>query len=405
MVILLVSTCLLILVVQCILCLISKKYLVALYAVCYSVPFLGLVSSLWGDTVTLWPVPIGAYSFYLDDPFVFKLSLVWFLGVTGGLTAYLLALLVPAGNSSPRRNAFFSPMDFKLAGLLFLALSFFFVSLRLINVDAMLEMFAGVEALVVFSIIAVTAMAFAYPSRYMLTLSTLLVLAYSVANAMTGDRDFVVLVVAYVLGLMYRYSHLIKLKTLLCVAAFMVVVLSSGVIVSMVRMDVDLTTDNIEEFFLYNSWNAIILPLVEQLTSFWDGEHLRYGQTYLDMFLSLAPSPVYTAFDVVKPITLDNPAYWYFITGMGGIHAAGVAFENFGLFGVFLNGFITVCFFRFVDSRWRDNDFLQLFLYMLCAASIMHSVWYGEISLLNAMVFYVLSLGLFFAMKLVRVLK
>lgn len=296
-------------------------------------------------------------------------------------------------------------MDFKLAGLLFLALSFFFVSLRLINVDAMLEMFAGVEALVVFSIIAVTAMAFAYSSRYMLTLSTLLVLAYSVANAMTGDRDFVVLVVAYVLGLMYRYSHLIKFKTLLCVAAFMGVVLSSGVIVSMVRMDIDLTTDNIEEFFLYNSWNAIILPLVEQLTSFWDGEHLRYGQTYLDMFLSLAPSPIYTAFDVVKPITLDNPAYWYFITGMGGIHAAGVAFENFGLFGVFLNGFITVCFFRFVDSRWRDNDFLQLFLYMLCAASIMHSVWYGEISLLNAMVFYVLSLGLFFAMKLVRVLK
>ena len=403
MVILLVSTCMLILIVQIILCLISKKYLVALYAVCYSVPFLGLVSSLWSETVTLWP--IGDYSFYLDEQFVFRLSLVWFLGVAGGLTAYLLGLLVPAENSSSRRNAFFSPIDFKLAGLVFLSVSVFFVLFRLINVEAMLEMFAGVEAVVVFSIIAFTALAFAYPSWYMLALSTLLVMAYSVANAMTGDRDFVVLVVAYVLGLMFRYSHLIKFKTLLCVAAFMLVVLSSGVIVSMVRMDVDLTTDNIEQFFLFNSWNAIILPLVQQLTGFWDGEHLRYGQTYLDMFLSLAPSPIYTAFGVVKPITVDNPAYWYFITGMGGIHAAGVAFENFGLFGVFLNGFITVCFFRFVDSRWRDNDFLQLFLYMLCAASIMHSVWYGEISLLNAMVFYVLSLGLFFAMKLVRVLK
>lgn len=405
MVILLVSTCLLILVVQCILCLISKKYLIALYAVCYSVPFLGLVSSLWGDTVTLWPVPIGAYSFYLDDPFVFKLSLVWFLGVAGGLSAYLLALLVPVGSSSPRRNAFFSPTDFKLAGLLFVALSGSFVILRLVNVDAMLEMFAGVEAMVVFSIIAVAAMGFAYPSKYMLTLSTLLVLAYSVANAMTGDRDFVVLVVAYVLGLMYRYSHLIRFKTLLCVAAFMVLLLSSGVIVSMVRMDIDLTTENIEQFFLFNSWNAIILPLVQQLTNFWDGEHLRYGQTYLDMFLSLAPSPIYTALGVVKPITLDNPAYWYFITGMGGIHAAGVAFENFGLFGVFFNGFISVCFLRFVDSHWREYDFLQIFLYMLCAASVMHWVWYGEITLLNALVFYVLSLGLFFSMKLVRVFK
>ncbi|MCP1417748.1 hypothetical protein J3D47_001991 [Pseudomonas laurylsulfativorans] len=402
MVILLVSTCLLILVAQIILCLISKKYLVALYAVCYSVPFLGLVSSLWSDTVTLWP--IGDYSFYLDEQFVFRLSLVWFLGVAGGLTAYLLGLLVPADNSSSRR-AFFSPIDFKLAGLVFLSVSVFFVLFRLINVEAMLVMFAGVEAVVVFSIIAVTALAFAYPSWYMLTFSALLVLAYSVANAMTGDRDFVVLVVAYVLGLMFRYSHLIKFKTLLCVAAFMLVVLSSGVIVSMVRMDVDLTTDNIEQFFLFNSWNAIILPLVQQLTGFWDGEHLRYGQTYLDMFLSLAPSPIYTAFGVVKPITVDNPAYWYFITGMGGIHAAGVAFENFGLFGVFFNGFISVCFLRFVDSGWRDQDFLQLFLYMLCAASVMHWVWYGEISLLNAMVFYVLSFGLFFAMKLVRVLK
>jgi hypothetical protein len=403
MVILLVSTCLLILVVQIILCLISKKYLVALYAVCYSVPFLGLVSSLWSETVTLWP--LGDYSFYLDDLFVFRLSLVWFLGVAGGLTAYLLGLLVPAGNASSRCNAFLSPMDFKLAGLVFLSVSVFFVLFRLINVEAMLEMFAGVEAVVVFSIIAVTALAFAYPSWYMLTLSTLLVLAYSAANAMTGDRDFVVLIVAYVLGLMFRYSDLIKFKTLLCVAAFMLVVLSSGVIVSMVRMDVDLTSDNIEQFFLFNSWNAIILPLVQQLTGFWDGEHLRYGQTYLDMFLSLAPSPIYTAFGVVKPITVDNPAYWYFITGMGGIHAAGVAFENFGLFGVFFNGFISVCFLRFVDSRWRDGDFLQLFLYMLCAASVMHWVWYGEISLLNALVFYVLSFGLFFAMKLVRVLK
>jgi hypothetical protein len=403
MVILLVSTCLLILLVQIILCLISKKYLVALYAVCYSVPFLGLVSSLWSDTVTLWP--IGDYSFYLDEQFVFRLSLVWFLGVAGGLTAYLLGLLVPAENSSSSRNAFFSPLDFKLAGLVFLSVSVFFVLFRLINVEAMLVMFAGVEAVVVFSIIAVTALAFAYPSWYMLTFSALLVLAYSVANAMTGDRDFVVLVVAYVLGLMFRYSHLIKFKTLLCVAAFMLVVLSSGVIVSMVRMDVDLTTDNIEQFFLFNSWNAIILPLVQQLTGSWDGEHLRYGQTYLDMFLSLAPSPIYTAFGVVKPITVDNPAYWYFITGMGGIHAAGVAFENFGLFGVFFNGFISVCFLRFVDSGWRDQDFLQLFLYMLCAASVMHWVWYGEISLLNAMVFSVLSFGLFFAMKLVRVLK
>lgn len=403
MVIFLVSMCLLILIVQCVLCLISKKYLVALYAVCYSVPFLGLISCLWGDTITLWP--IGDFDFYLDDLLVFRLSLVWFLGVSGGLLAYLLSLLVPSRNLKPDRATFFAPMDFKLGGMIFLALSVFFIAFRFVSADAMLEMFAGIESVVVFSIIAITALAFAYPTKRMLTVSAVLVMAYCVANAMTGDRDFVVLVVAYILGLMFRYNHLIKLKTLLLVAAFMVLLLVSGVVVSMSRMDVDLTSDNITQYFLFNSWNAIILPLVQQLTSFWDGEHLRYGQTYLDMFLSLAPSPIYSAFGIEKPIMVDNPALWYYITGLGGIHVAGVAFENFGLFGVFLNGFISVCFLRLIDSRCRNDDFLRLFLYMLCAASVMHWIWYGEIYLLNSLVFYVMSLGLFFAMKLVRVLK
>ncbi|CAI8978289.1 Oligosaccharide repeat unit polymerase [Pseudomonas sp. IT-P258] len=403
MVIFLVSTCLLILIAQCILCLISKKYLVALYAVCYSVPFLGLVSCLWGETITLWP--IGDYDFYLDDLLVYRLSLVWFLGVVGGLVAYLLSLLVPGRSLEPRETAFFSAIDFKLAGLIFLALAIFFIAFRFINADALLEMFAGVESVVVFSIIAITALAFAFPSKLMLWASVVLVMAYCVANAMTGDRDFVVLVVAYILGLMFRYNKFVKLKVLLLITAFLVFVLVSGVFVSMSRMDVDLTSDNITQYFLFNSWNAIILPLVQQLTSFWDGEHLRYGQTYLDMFLSLAPSPIYSAFGVEKPIMMDNPALWYYITGLGGIHVAGVAFENFGLFGVFLNGFISVCFLRLIDSRCRDDDFLRIFLYMLCAASVMHWVWYGEIYLLNSLVFYVMSLGLFFAMKLVRVLK
>ncbi|WP_283183666.1 hypothetical protein [Pseudomonas svalbardensis] len=403
MAIVLVSTCLLILITQCVLCLIFKKYLVALYAVCYSVPFLGLVSCLWGDTVTLWP--IGGYEYYLDDLLVFRLSLVWLLGVVGGLFAYLLSLLIPARKLDLGGPTFFSAMDFKLAGVIFFALSLFFIAFRLINANAMLEMFAGIESVVVFSIIAITALAFAYPSRLMLTASAMLVLSYCVANAMTGDRDFVVLVVAYILGLLFRYNALIKLKILLLVAAFMVLLLVSGVVVSMSRMDVDLTSDNITQYFLFNSWNAIILPLVQQLTSFWDGEHLRYGQTYLDMFFSLAPSPIYSAFGIEKPIMVDNPALWYYITGLGGIHVAGVAFENFGLFGVFLNGFISVCFLRLIDSRCRDDDFLRLFLYMLCAASVMHWIWYGEIYLLNSLVFYVMSLGLFFAMKLVRVLK
>lgn len=361
------------------------------------------MSCLWGNTVTLWP--IGDYDFYLDDLLVFRLSLVWFLGVAGGLIAFLMSFLVPSRSLHADQETFFSPLDFKLAGGIFLTLSAFFISFRLVNAGAMLEMFAGIESVVVFSIIAIVALALSYPSRLMFFVSVTLVISYCVANAMTGDRDFVVLVVAAIIGLMFRYNQFIKFKTLLFVAAFMVLLLVSGVVVSMSRMDVDLTADNITQYFLFNSWNAIILPLVQQLTNFWDGEHLRYGQTYLDMFLSLAPSPFYSALGMEKPIVVDNPALWYYITGLGGIHVAGVAFENFGLFGVFMNGFISVCFLRLIDSRCREDDFLRIFLYMLCAATVMHWVWYGEIYLLNSLVFYVMALGLFLTMKLVRVLK
>ncbi|RBH59687.1 hypothetical protein C3F00_000975 [Pseudomonas sp. MWU13-2860] len=403
MVILLVSTCLLVLLVQCVLCLISKKYLVALYAVCYSVPFLGLVSCLWGETIKLWP--IGNYEFYRDDLLVFRLSLVWFLGVAGGLVAYLLSSLVPPRNLQVERKTFFSASDFKLAGGIFIALSVFLIGFRFVNAGALLEMFTGIESVIVFSIIAIIALAFSYPSRSMFFVSVALVVSYSIVNSMAGKRDFVVVVVASILGLLFRYNQFVKLKTLLSVAVFMAFLLLGGVVVSMTRMDVPFTSDNIAQYFLFNSWNAIILPLVQQLTNFWDGEHLRYGQTYLDMFLSLPPSPLYSALGMEKPIMADNPAFWYYITGLGGIHAAGVAFENFGLFGVFLNGFISVCFWRLIDSRCREDDFLRIFLYMLCASSVMHSVWYGEIYLLNSLVFYVMALGLFFTMKLVRVLK
>jgi oligosaccharide repeat unit polymerase len=400
MFILLVSLSLLILLLSGCLCLMAKRYLVALYTVCYSVPFLALTSCFWSETVILWPVD--GYEFYLDDPLVFRLALVWFLGVTGAFVAYLLSLLMPSYSTTTGGRTVFSSIDFKSSGVLFFGLSVFFILFRLINADAMLATFAGVESLVVFSIIMVSALALAYPSSFLFLVSAMLVVCYCVANAMTGDRDFVVLVVAYILGIMFRYRYSIRPRILVLVGCLMLVLLAAGVIVSMIRMDVELTVANIAQYFLFNSWNAIILPLVEQLTLFWDGEHLRYGKTYLDMFLSLAPSPIYSALAVEKPIVVDNPALWYYVPGLGGIHVAGVAFENFGLLGVFLNGFISMCFLRLIDARCRNDDFLRFFLYMLCSASVMHWVWYGEIYLLNALVFYVMALGLFLAMKLFR---
>lgn len=380
--------------------LVRKKLLLALYVVCYSVPFLGLAGFLWSDKVVLWPV--GEFEFASDSSIAYRLSIVWLLGCLGAVFGCVISPALPKVKYFFFKSKIYSPGDYKSGSLFFLVSASSLIFIRFLSPDNMVDAFSGVESFVVFSIVAFFTRALVYPSVKVSLVALLLIFSYSLANALTGDRDFIVLSVACILGYFFRHHDSINFKSFFAAGFFLVCLLVIGVIISMYRMSVDFSADSLTQFLSYNSWNAIILPLVEQVSLRWDEASMRYGQTYLDMLLSLGPSPIYTVFGLEKPITTDNPASWYYIFGLGGIHVAGVAFENFGLYGVFINGLISVCFLHFVDSRCRIDDFLHVFLYILCAASVMHWIWYGEMYLLNALVFYVMSLGIILMIKLFR---
>lgn len=362
-----------------------RRYLLGLYALCYSVPFLGLSRALWADQVIIWP--IGNYTFDDSAEIVFRLSVMWLTGLCGMLGTLLSISLVPKIRLGNLKLIAYDEIDVKVVAWLFFALSILYISVRVLYADKALGAFTGVESFAIYSIIVFFAYALRSRKRKLLAAGLTLAIFYSYANSRTGDRDFVVLLIAMILGAMYLYSELITLRKLSFVILGMATLLGAGIYVSMERLNVAITESSISQYFLYNSWNAIILPVIDQLTNHWNGDHTRFGQTYVDMLLSAAPSPVYAYFGMVKPIALNNPADWYYIVGLGGMHAAGVGFENFGLPGVFIDAAVSMLLVRLLDQANYTDSYLRYLTYMLCAASVMHWLWYGAIYMLNAMVF------------------
>lgn len=373
-------------------CAFTKRYLVALYALCYSVPFLGLIRGIWTTQVVLWP--IGNYSFDVSATITERLTEVWCVGLVGSLSALLFFCKKQAFIIAPQRLFSVELKDVKIIAWFFFIVSVVYILFRLRYAEEVLGVFTGVESFAICSIVVFFAYSLLMQKKSLLLLSAALIVAYAYANALTGDRDFIVLVVGVTMGSLFYYHKYINFKVLLLVAAVMILLMGGGVYVSMERMNVPVTEENIAQYFLFNSWNAIILPVVDQLTNHWNGDHMRYGQTYADMFMSLAPSPFYSYFDLVKPISQDNPASWYYIFGLGGMHAAGVAFENFGLPGVFIDTALSTVLLRLLDRRGESRSYLRYLLYMLCAASVMHWLWYGAMYILNALVFYLFLAGM-----------
>jgi hypothetical protein len=372
----------------------AKRYLVALYLLCYSVPFLGLVRGMWAEQIVLWP--IGNYTFDVNEAIVARLTGVWFLGLMGSAGALSLFSLLERVRVT--RTKLF---NVELASVRYWVWFFFLVSLCYITARALMPeevfaVFTGIESFAVCAILVFFSYALLSRRFWLLMASLLLAFGYAYANTRTGDRDFVVLFVAMMLGGLFYWSRYISFKTLMLIGVLAVGVLASGVYVSMVRMDVPMTEENVSQYLLFNSWNAIILPMVDQLTNHWDGDHLKYGKTYFDMIASMAPSPIYSFFGAIKPITLDNPADWYYIYGLGGMHAAGVGFENFGLMGVAADTFLSLVFLLLLDRCSEERSYLRYLLFMLVSASVMHWLWYGAMYVLNMIMFF----GLFASMVL-----
>lgn len=211
--------------------------------------------------------------------------------------------------------------------------------------------------------------------------------AYSWSQILTGDRDFFIVIIAVML--MVSVIENWRRTALLGLGVVGIVMVLFGTLVSIVRMDVDISLESLFLFVANNSWNATILPVILMIEEEWGSGFYLYGKSYFDLIISIIPSPFFKIFDIDKPINIDNPAAWFYVEGLGGMHASGVALRNYGLLGVFMQVFIWVLILAQVELRCRkSHSFWNIFLYLCLAGSLMHAVWYGLASLVNALVFY-----------------
>lgn len=168
-----------------------------------------------------------------------------------------------------------------------------------------------------------------------------------------------------------------------------IAILFFGVYIAINRAGADLTYTVFLKYLYYNSWTAVLRPVIDMLAD----ENLSivylYGKSYLDLVLSFAPSFFYGLFGTVKPYVADNPAQWYVVPGGGGMHAVGVALKNFGLVGVFFQSFLFSYFtIKLVDITKSKNNLLYYAFFMCITITYMKSLWYSMLDFTNMITFF-----------------
>lgn len=129
------------------------------------------------------------------------------------------------------------------------------------------------------------------------------------------------------------------------------------------------------------TWTAALLTPLSTVGDLELGfMRLRYGQTYMDIFLSLPPGPVARAIGYVRPFDVqERNLAWQMTYGAGGTHAVVSPLLNFSAPGVLvilaLVGYLMGRVERSVSSGSDRSLFFQTTLIVGSA----HFFWYGEI--------------------------
>ena len=154
----------------------------------------------------------------------------------------------------------------------------------------------------------------------------------------------------------------------------------------------------------HGTWSAVLLTPLSVA-----GDHIygllavKWGQDYLNLFLSIIPGFLADAIGYIRPIDGGQGPAWEMRYGIGGTHAAVVPFMNFRMLGVFLGPAIwTLIMVNYEKMALRQASVISLSLLVTIAMASPHWLWYGEKNALNAIIlwlilsfFYRVSLGLF----------
>jgi hypothetical protein len=148
---------------------------------------------------------------------------------------------------------------------------------------------------------------------------------------------------------------------------------------------------------LHGTWSAVLLTPLSVA-----GDHvykllpLKFGEDYLNLFLSLPPGFVADAVGFKRPIdALAGPA-WEMRYGLGGTHAAVVPFMNFRMLGVLVIPALWAYIFTHVEKgALKRLNVANLTLLCTVAMAAPHWLWYGEKNVLNALIIWLLLAGLY----------
>lgn len=222
---------------------------------------------------------------------------------------------------------------------------------------------------------------------YQIIIITTLLLIYIFSQVLTADRNFIGVLISGVI--FYATFYKINLYKFMLGTLIIIAILFFGVYIAINRAGADLTYTVFLKYLYYNSWTAVLRPVIDMLAD----ENLSivylYGKSYLDLVLSFAPSFFYGLFGTVKPYVADNPAQWYVVPGGGGMHAVGVALKNFGLVGVFFQSFLFSYFtIKLVDITKSKNNLLYYAFFMCITITYMKSLWYSMLDFTNMITFF-----------------
>ena len=155
------------------------------------------------------------------------------------------------------------------------------------------------------------------------------------------------------------------------------------------------------ERLFHGTWSAVFLtPMSVAGDHIYNLLDLKLGQTYVDLILSMPPGFVADAVGYTRPITgLVGPA-WEMRYGIGGTHASVVPFMNFSMTGVLLVTAVWASAFSGLERRaMRQGRVSSLTLLCVVCMAAPHWLWYGEKSIMNALIMWLL-LRFFYSISL-----
>lgn len=383
----------------------SSKYLTFFFFLCYTLPFLPLVAALGGFDSVFWPSE--TFSFKSSSIEVYGLALVWICSSLGMLTALAMVKRAHTMRLKPyivkirQSNCDMALSNSRvLRRILFTLLGGSVISRFLFHLEIEAR-FPGMDVFICYLFTVCWAIVLMTPRKKLFIQLSVITGVYVFSQISSGDRDFFTFLFA--LGLLWMVKRRLRFITLLKIVVASLILVIGGTAISMARMDIDFSLEQLQFFLAFNSWNAIILPVLIMIGAEWQNGPFLFGKTYIDLLLSAFPSPIYYLLDFPKPITTDNPANWFYIQGLGGMHFSGVALRNFGLIGVYLQVMLFAFGLLVVERRVvKRNSGLRSLLFLVVAASVMHTTWYGLIYFINAMTFYISIVVLIYFFVLLR---